>query len=208
MDRRNALYRLFKRNKSTVSWEAFKVQRNHVTALQRKAKKEYFHHLLKKKVSPSSLWNILKTAGASSPHTNTNWSSLNITSTSIANTLNSHFVKVSSTLSSGSLPPPKLPSLESTLTLLPTNPIDVKTLLLLANPDALRVLITFLQLLSLLVELLSVFHCAPFSILPSPPLFFPNPGSALGLSLFTKVAIMFLLPTTDPYPYFRYAVKS
>jgi hypothetical protein len=122
MDRRNALYRLFKRNKSTVSWEAFKVQRNHVTALQRKAKKEYFHHLLKKKVSPSSLWNILKTAGASSPHTNTNWSSLNMTSTSIANTLNSHFVKVSSTLSSGSLPPPKLPSVESTLTLLPTNP--------------------------------------------------------------------------------------
>ena len=58
MDRQNALYRVFKRNKSTVSWEAFK--RNRVTALQWKGKKEYFHHLFKKKVSPSSLWNIHK----------------------------------------------------------------------------------------------------------------------------------------------------
>ena len=56
MDVRNKLFKVFKKNKLTVSWEAFKVQRNRVTSLQRKAKKQYFHRLLKNNVHPSTLW--------------------------------------------------------------------------------------------------------------------------------------------------------
>ena len=123
MDRRNMLFRLFRKNHLAVSWEAFKAQRNRVTGLQRKAKKEYFHRLLSKKTHPTTLWNTLKLAGASSSPTN-NWSSFNMNSSSIANTLNTHFVTVSSsnsnTLPSSSLPP--VSSLDSTLSLISTTP--------------------------------------------------------------------------------------
>ena len=123
MDRRNALFRLFRKNHLAVSWEAFKAQRNRVTGLQRKAKKEYFHRLLSKRVHPSTLWNTLKLAGASST-TSDNWSSFNTNSSSIANTLNTHFVAVSSSSSNTLLPPspPHAPPPTSTLSLVPTTP--------------------------------------------------------------------------------------
>ena len=67
MDVRNKLFKVFKKNKLTVSWEPFKVQMNRVTSLQRKAKKQYFHRLLKNNVHPSTLLITLKAAGATYP---------------------------------------------------------------------------------------------------------------------------------------------
>ena len=95
MDHRNKLYRIFKVNRLTVSWEAFKTQRNRVTALQWQAKKEYFHRLMKNRAHPSALWNTLKAAGVSSSPQD-NWSCFNMSPTSVADTLNNHFVAVSS----------------------------------------------------------------------------------------------------------------
>ena len=122
MDRRNALYRVFRRNRLTVSWEAFKAQRNRVTSLQRKAKREYFHHLIINNAHPSKLWKALKAAGVSSPPVD-NWSSFNSSLSVVADTLNNHFVSVSSSGSNASLSPPSsVPSTESTLSLVPTTP--------------------------------------------------------------------------------------
>ena len=67
MDVCNKLLIVFKKNRLTESWEAFKIQRNRVTSLQRKAKKQYFHRLLKNNVHPLTLWNTLKAAGATPP---------------------------------------------------------------------------------------------------------------------------------------------
>ena len=122
MDHRNKLYKLFKKNPLTVTWDAFKTQRNRVTALQRKAKKEYFHRLIWNKADPSTLWNTLKAAGVSSSPQE-NWSCFNMNSTSVADTLNTHFVSISSAAASGtwrpsppalSTPPPSTLSLAST----------------------------------------------------------------------------------------------
>ena len=106
---RNKLFRLFKKNRLTVSWEALKAQRNRVTSLQRRAKKNYFLHLIRIKAHPSALSNTVKDAGVSNS-SHENWSCFNMSSSSVANILNNHFVAVSST-GSGSLPsPPALPS--------------------------------------------------------------------------------------------------
>ena len=122
MDHRNKLYRLFRRNRLEVSWEAFKAQRNCVTSLQRKAKKEYFHCLIKSKAHPSVLWKTLKAAGVSSSPQE-NWSYFNTNTSSVADTLNNHFVAVSSA-SSASLPCPtvSVPPPESKLSLTSTTP--------------------------------------------------------------------------------------
>ena len=122
MDRRNALFRLFRRNKLTVSWEAFKAQRNRVTSLQRKAKREYFHHLINNNTHPSKLWKALKAAGVSSS-TPDNWSSFNTSLPVVADVLNNHFVSISSSDSNASLlPSSTMPSIESTLSLVCTTP--------------------------------------------------------------------------------------
>ena len=124
MDVCNKLFKIFKKNRLTVSWEAFKVQRNRVTSLQRKAKKQYFHRLLKNNVHPSTLWNTLKAAGATTPLQD-NWSSFNMSLPSLADSLNSHFVSVSSA-SPPSLPPSSasdpVPPPQSALSLTSTTP--------------------------------------------------------------------------------------
>ena len=122
MNHRNKLYRLFRRIQLQVSWKAFKAQRNRVTSLQRKAKKEYFHRLIKNKAHPSVLWKTLKAAGVSSSPQE-NWSYFNTNTSSVADTLNNHFVAVSSA-SSASLPCPtvSLPPPESKLSLTSTTP--------------------------------------------------------------------------------------
>ena len=87
----------------TVSWGAFKAQRNRVTSVQRKAKREYFHHLISNNAHPSKLWNALKAAGVSSSPLD-NWSSFSTSLSVVADhTLNNHFVSVSSSDSNASL---------------------------------------------------------------------------------------------------------
>ena len=124
MDVRNKLFKVFEKNRLTESWEAFKIQRNSVTSLQRKAKKQYFHRLLKNNVHPSTLWNTLKAAGATPP-SQENWSSFNMSLPSIADSLNTHFVSVSSA-SPPSLPPSPasdpVPPLQPALSLSSTTP--------------------------------------------------------------------------------------
>ena len=101
MDRRDRLFRFYRRNPSTPSLEIFKAQRNRIVWLQRKAKIEYFHRLLNKSPHPSTIWNTLKLATSSSSSSTSStstdrWSSFNSDSTTIANLLNSHFASVSS----------------------------------------------------------------------------------------------------------------
>ena len=122
MDLRHKLYKMFKTNQLLVSWEAFKAQRNRVTSLQCKAKKEYFHQLLKNKAHPSALWKTLKATGAS-PSLRKNWSCFNMSLPSIANSLNTHFLAVSSACSRSLPSPPTLkPPPQSTLSLTSTTP--------------------------------------------------------------------------------------
>lgn len=135
MDRRNALYKLFRRNKLTVSWEAFKAQRNRVTSLQRKAKKDYFHRLLRKRTHPSTLWNTLKAAGVSTSPAD-NWSSFNMSTSHIANTLNDHFVTISSAVTGScvSLSPPDVAPSKPTLSLVSTTPAWCENVLVSLKP--------------------------------------------------------------------------
>ena len=80
-----------------------KCQRCLVVGLQRKAKIDYFQHLISKSTSPATLWNTLKSVRPlSTPPSR--WDALGSDHTSIANSLNDHFVSISS--SNASLPPP------------------------------------------------------------------------------------------------------
>ena len=84
---------------------------------------EYFHQLLCKKSHPSHIWNTLKLATASSALPE-NWPSFNSNNpSSIANTLNSYFTSVSSSILNPDHPPPSAPSLpHPTLSLHPATP--------------------------------------------------------------------------------------
>ena len=123
MDRRNRLFRFYRRNPSSASWNIFKAQRNRVVWLQRKAKFDYFHRLVDRNSHPSVFWNTLKRTTSSS--STDNWSSFNSDFTSIANTLNTHFESVSCT----NAPPPNIvhatqsaSTSTSSLSLSPTTP--------------------------------------------------------------------------------------
>ena len=78
-------------------------------SLQRRAKKNYFLHLIRIKAHPSALSNTVKDAGVSNS-SHENWSCFNMSSSSVANILNNHFVAVYST---GSGTPPSPPALAS-----------------------------------------------------------------------------------------------
>ena len=99
---------------------AYKRQRNLVVSLQRKAKIDYFHRILSNDVSPTTLWKTLKRLHPpSSP--SESWNSLGSDVTTVANTLNEHFVSISS--SSRPLPAPSCSySPSSTLSLALTSP--------------------------------------------------------------------------------------
>ena len=90
-----------------------------------KPKMEYFHQPLCKKSHPSHIWNTLKLATASSAPPE-NWPSFNSNNpSSIANTLNSHFTSVSSSILNPDhtpLPTPSLPHPTPTLSLHPATP--------------------------------------------------------------------------------------
>ena len=120
MDKRNKLLRVFLGSRSPSAWNDFKRQRNLVVSLQRKAKIEHFQHLISKNSSPATLWKTLKSVRPLST-SSSNWDALGSDHTSIANSLNDHFVSVSS--SNASLPPPSCSySPSSTLSLVCTTP--------------------------------------------------------------------------------------
>ena len=122
MDRRDRLFRFYRRNPTTGAWDIFKAQRNRVVWLQRKAKMEYFHQLLRKKSHPSHIWNTLKLATASSGPSE-NWSAFNSNDpSSIANSLNTHFTSVSSSAFSPDTTTPSPPHSTPTLSLHPATP--------------------------------------------------------------------------------------
>ena len=93
MDRRDRLFRFYRRNPTSGAWDIYKAQRNRVVWIQRKAKYDYFHRLLLKKPHPSSIWRTLKLATSSSSSENWSFAS-NLTS--FADNLNNHFASVSS----------------------------------------------------------------------------------------------------------------
>ena len=106
-----------------------------MTSLQCKAKKEYFHHLIKNKAHPSVLWKTLKAAGVSSSPQEI-WSHFNTNTSSAADTLNNYFVAVSSASSAYlsrpstvSVPPP-----QSKLSLTSTTPAWCKESLASLKP--------------------------------------------------------------------------
>ena len=99
MARRDRLHRFFRRNPTSAAWDIYKAQRNRVVWLQRKAKIEFFHNLLLKKPHPSSIWKTLRLATSSSSPSN-DWSSFRAVSNTIANTLNNHFLSISSSTTS------------------------------------------------------------------------------------------------------------
>jgi hypothetical protein len=103
MDKRNKLQKRFLSTRATSDWDEYKLQRNLVVALQHKAKIEYFRNLISKNASPTSLWNTLRNALPLSTSSH-NWNSLGSDINSIANSLNDHFVNISS--SNSSLPSP------------------------------------------------------------------------------------------------------
>ena len=109
-------------SRSPSLWQEYRIQRNEVVSLQRKAKREYFHRLISNNASPNTLWNTLRSACPSSKSfSSTNWNLLGPDHTTVANRLNQHFVSVSS--SSPVLSPPScLYSPSSILTLSPTTP--------------------------------------------------------------------------------------
>ena len=93
--------------RSALAWNEYKQQRNLVVSLQWKGKIKYFQKLLSKGTpySPTILWNKLRNAlppSSSSSICSSDGANL----TSSANSLNDHFVSISS--SSQSLPPPSL----------------------------------------------------------------------------------------------------
>ena len=94
MDRWDRLFRFSRRNPTTGACDIFKAQRNHVVWLQRKAKR-LFYQLLRKKSHPSHIWNTLKLATASLDPLK----SCPNNPSSIANSLNTHFISVQQLLS-------------------------------------------------------------------------------------------------------------
>ena len=120
MDRRNKLLRRFLGARSPSVWNEYKHQRDLVVRLRRKAKIDYFQRLISENKSPATLWNTLKSVRPLSTPSS-NWDALGSDLTSIANSLNDHFVSVSS--SNASLPPPSCSySPSSTLSLACTTP--------------------------------------------------------------------------------------
>ena len=119
VDKRNKLLRLFHKSRSKSSWDDYKHQRNLVLGLQRKAKVEYFECLISKNATPSTLWRTLKSTLPQS--VSSSWNALGPDHVSIANSLNDHFISISS--SKPSLPPPSCSySPHSILSLSPTTP--------------------------------------------------------------------------------------
>ena len=126
MDRRDRLFRFYRRNPTSDSKNIYRAQRNRVVWLQRKAKYNYFHRLFKRNAQPSAIWNTLKLATSTFP--SSSWSSFNTDPVRIANSLNNHFATVSSSNfapSPDSLPPLQ-PFSPSILNLSKTTPDSVK----------------------------------------------------------------------------------
>ena len=90
MDKRNRLFRFYRRNPTDTAWDIYKAQWNRVVWLQRKAKFDYFHRLLLKKPHPSTLCQTLKLATSASLCTDT-WPSYASNLTTILYLLVPHY---------------------------------------------------------------------------------------------------------------------
>ena len=205
MDKRNKQLRRFLGSRLPSAWNEYKCQRNLVVNLQRKAKIDYYHRLISKNTSPATLWNTLKSVCPLSNHAS-NWDPLGSDHTSIANSLNDHFVSVSS--SNVSLPP-------STYSYSPSSTLSLSCM---TSDRCERFLASLIvssavgidNIPSLPLKLLnpsSLIHCLTSSTLPSPRPSSPAPGSAAQSDLSTKVAAMAVSQTTGQSPSFPCAVK-
>ena len=96
MDERNKLLRRFRSTKNNSDWKCFTTQRNRVVTLQRQAKMQYFHSLISKNSNPAVLWKTLRSVVPSSAATPTIPCLSKHEVLSVANSLNTHFVSVSS----------------------------------------------------------------------------------------------------------------
>ena len=96
MDTRVKLLRRFRVTRCSEDWEAYRKQRNMVTALLRQSKREHFAGLISNKAQPATLWKALKSV---LPHSMSNWSSFNVDAKSLATMFNNHFISVASSAS-------------------------------------------------------------------------------------------------------------
>ena len=96
MDRRNKLLRRFRSTKSNSDCKDFTAQRNRVVTLQRQAKKQYFHSLISRNSNPAVLWKTLRSVVPSSAASPATPCLSEHEVMSLANSLNSYFVSVSS----------------------------------------------------------------------------------------------------------------
>ena len=120
MDTRNKLLKKFRLQRTLSNWEAYKSQRNRVTARQRLAKKNYFHRLILNNSHPSIIWQSLKLA-IGSQNKSKPCSTFKSDDAFIATRLNNHFVSISTCDSD--LPPPSAKyAIKTPLTLSPVTP--------------------------------------------------------------------------------------
>ena len=96
MDRRNKLLQRFRSMKSNSDWKNFTAQHNRVVTLQRQAKKQYFHSLISRNSNPAVLWKTLRSVVPSSAASPATPCLSEHEVMSLANSLNSYFVTVSS----------------------------------------------------------------------------------------------------------------
>ena len=97
------LLRRFRVTRCSEDWEAYRKQRNMVTAQLRESKRELFAGLINNKAQPATLCKALKSV---LPHSMSNLSAFNVDSKSLATMFNNHFISV---VSSASKPiPPEL----------------------------------------------------------------------------------------------------
>ena len=101
MDTRVKLLHRFRVTRCIEDWEAYRKQRNRVTALLRVSKKEHFSSLITNKAQPATMWRALKSV---LPHSVSSWSSFNVDAKTLATMFNDHFISVSSS-APNSIPP-------------------------------------------------------------------------------------------------------
>ena len=94
MDKKNKLLKRFCLHRTPENWESYRAQRNLVTARQRLAKRNHFHQLIANNSHPSTLWQAFKLATCIRPNSDS-WSAFSSCHTSIANSLNDHFLSIS-----------------------------------------------------------------------------------------------------------------
>ena len=207
MDQQNKLQRRFLSTRSALAWNEYKQQRNLVVSLQRKAKIEYFQKLLSKGTSPTILWNMLRNALPPSPSSSI-CSSGGANLTPLANSLNDHFVSISSSSQSLPSPPTCSHSPSSTLSLAPVSPEwSEKALASMKCTPAMGVdnIPSYPLNVSRTIISVPLSSTLSSSISISP---FLSCGSVVPSGPYTKVVIMTVLTTIAHSHSYQHVVKS